>query len=124
MAPPKTRKRKAASPSRGDSPSVPFVPPRKKRKAAPGLGVTHAVSSTSRGLETTARYAGHTSKLFPHGGAAFEVWCNEKGINSREKRSTEDWSALLEEFANRPIHGLRRGEAGGNHRANARDLRS
>ena len=123
MAPPKTRKRKAAAAS-GDTPSAPFVPPRNKRKPVAGLGVTHASGTASRGLETTAGYAGHTSKLFPHGGAAFEVWCSAKGINSREKRSTAGWADLLEEFANRPIHGLRRGESGGNHRANARDLRS
>lgn len=67
--------------------------------------------------------AGSESKLFPKGGKAFGNWCMSKGINPREQRSADDWSDLLEEFANRPIYGLRRGPAGGNHRPNPEALK-
>jgi hypothetical protein len=62
--------------------------------------------------------AGEASKLFPKGGTAFGTWLRtEKGIDPNERRLVEDWQALLEEFAARPIHGHRRGPSGGNHRA-------
>ena len=108
------------------SPSVANVtlPPRKNRGSQPsvGSGPTHPVKTVSP-LKTKARYAGDNSGLFPKGGEAFERWCASKGISSRERRSADEWSDLLEEFASRPIHGLRRGPSGGNHKASKSDLR-
>ena len=98
--------------------------PKASRPVADGLGVDQSArSATPSPMRSNARYAGSKSGLFPKGGEAFERWCSDKGISPRERRSQAEWSELLEEFANRPIHGLRRGPAGGNHRANKRDLR-
>lgn len=53
------------------------------------------------------------------GGEAFERWLTkEKGIIANERRTQADWDGLLQEFAAKPIHGHRRGRAGGNHRKN------
>ena len=83
---------------------------------------THPVPLASP-LKSTARYVAANSSLFPKGGEAFERWCAAQGVSSRERRTKEEWSALLEEFASRAIHGLRRGPDGGTHRPNKRDLR-
>ena len=47
----------------------------------------------------------------------------EKGVHITDTRPIEAWEDLLKEFAARPVHGLRRGPDGGDHRANKRDLR-
>ena len=61
--------------------------------------------------------AAEMSTLFPKGGAAFERWLkDEKDVDPAERRTESEWTALIEEFAKRPIHGHRRGRDGGNHR--------
>jgi hypothetical protein len=54
------------------------------------------------------------------GGASFSRWLqlNHPEIRPEARLSAEEWLPLLTEFADRPIHGHRRGQKGGNHRIN------
>jgi hypothetical protein len=59
------------------------------------------------------------------GGEAFVRWL---GIQHPEvtldvRLSADEWEPLLKEFSERPIHGHRRTEEGGNHRVNKIHLR-
>ena len=98
------------------------VPPSKKREIVAGIGVEQPPEAEIP-LRVTPKYAGNQSSLFPKGGEAFANWCEAKGISAKEQRSSKEWEALLKEFADRPIHGLRRGESGGTHTPNPSDLR-
>ena len=54
--------------------------------------------------------AAEASKLFPRGGEAFMQWLQRrKGIGLAERRTEAEWQTLVTEFADRPIHGHRRG---------------
>lgn len=118
------RKTKAAKVELSPSVASVKLPKRNKRDPLPSVG-PEPTNPTVRSspLKTKAKYAAEKSDLFPKGGEAFEKWCASQGISPRERRTSEEWSALLEEFASRPIHGLRRGPDGGNHRANKSSLR-
>lgn len=70
----------------------------------------------------TAREAGEASLLFPKGGEAFASWCASSGIDPLVKRLSSEWDSFLYAFSRRPIHGHRRGEAGGTHKPNAAQL--
>ena len=97
--------------------------PTPAKKEGVSVGVQQPSGHRAKAMRTNARQIAGDSKLFPKGGSAFERWCSDKGISPKERRTSEEWSSLLEEFASRPVHGLRRGPDGGNHRPNAKDLR-
>ena len=111
------RKKKQA---KNGNPSI-FVPAPKPSDAA-GLGAAPR-RIVEAGMRVAAQLAGKKSRHFPKGGSAFEAWCAEKGVHITDTRPIEAWEDLLKEFAARPVHGLRRGPDGGDHRANKRDLR-
>ena len=67
------------------------------------------VSARRTGRKIRARQA---SKF----GKAFEAFAESKGINLDRRQDEKKWTDLLDEFANRPIYGYRRGSGGGNHR--------
>jgi hypothetical protein len=103
----------------------------KRTKPAPnGGGIVASVRRSNVGVadesqkrKVTAYNAGEACSLFgvrqgKGGGAAFERWCRESGIDPDARREEKDWAADLQRFADRPIHGHRRGKAGGNHRIN------
>lgn len=98
------------------------VPPKKVREKPAGIGVQQEAEKASP-LHVLPKYAAAKSSLFPKGGEAFEQWCVSKGISAREQRTTKQWESLLQEFAERPIHGMRRGKSGGSHKANSSDFR-
>ena len=112
--------RKKSKSTKPQAPSI-FVPP-VAPVAASGLGVAPRLQE-SAGMRADARLAGQKSDKFPKGGTAFEAWCAERGVHIRDKRQIEFWEELLAEFAERPIHGHRRGPSGGTHRANSSALR-
>ena len=99
---------------------MPVVPPVPEAAAGIGVNVSRA---RSKSLRVDARRAGSKSDRFPKGGGAFARWCASKGIHTLDTRPIEEWEELLEEFASRAVHGLRRGPDGADHRPNARDLR-
>lgn len=101
--------------------------PLKKRKTGPSRGVTGVRrperSSGPRPRTLRGFLAAEASALFGRagrgGGAAFTRWLQaEKGMRGDERLSAEDWAPLLKAFAERPIHGHRRTQAGDNHRIN------
>jgi hypothetical protein len=70
----------------------------------------------------SAASAGETSTLFSKGGDAFAAYCHDQGINIDQKRQADEWDTLLQEFADKPIYGCRRGPAGGDHRPSPESL--
>jgi len=105
----------------GPSVGTGYIPP---RRDASGVSVgVHQDPEQPSPRKMRSRHAAEESSLFPKGGSSFENWCASKGISERDRRSSDEWSALLEEFANRPIYGLRRGPEGGDHRPNQAALR-
>ena len=111
------KKKKSVEGSAATLPKLPELP-----KAPAGIGA-RAVRDRSKSLQANARLAGSKSTKFPKGGGAFERWCADRGIHTLDKRPIEEWNELLEEFASRPVHGLRRGCDGGDHRPNPRTRR-
>lgn len=107
-----SRKKKTTN----SGPTLPTLPPAPEVPA--GIGVRAVRKREDRSLRVNARLAGSKSAKFPKGGTAFEQWCAARGIHTLDKRPIEEWNELLEEFASRPVHGLRRGCDGGDHRPN------
>ncbi len=68
----------------------------------------------------TASIAASADTRFPKGAGAFAIWCKGQGIPLTERRTAEEWDSLLTLFADRPIHGHRRGEHGGSHKQGRR----
>ncbi len=98
-------------------------PRTKPQQPAVSVGVkSESKAAAVGGMLVSASSAGESSKLFPRGGDAFAAFCQARGINTNQKRKAEEWSQLLEEFANRPVHGCRRGPDGGNHRPSPESL--
>jgi len=104
---------------------------KKKDKPAPRGGgevvsVRRSRVSTANEDQTrliTAYTAAEACALFgvrqgKGGGAAFDRWCRDNGIDPSIRREAKDWEELLQQFADRPIHGHRRTKTGGNHRIN------
>lgn len=103
------------------------LPPRPPSGFAPveGVGVSHTRRQPGQNERMLRpRKAGAESKVFPAGGEAFERWlAKEKGMATNVRLPVSEYQALLDEFANRPLYGLRRGKSGGNHRANSARIR-
>ena len=93
-----------------------------KRHAQEGVGVTgsrRSVNTGPRKRNVHGFTAAGASTLFPKGGEAFARWAQaEKGIEPHVRMTEAEWAPLIEEFANRPIYGHRRGPSGGSHRIN------
>lgn len=104
----------------GDAVSFPVKTPKRPQVS---VGVTNVRRSKQANVPMQRRIRGFTaaeaSERFPKGGAAFQMWVERThGIDPGERRTAAEWAELVEEFASRPIHGHRRGRAGGNHRVN------
>jgi len=110
------------------------LPARPVKPAVPSLGAQAvrrpAKPESLSKRQMTAKDAGDASPLFgrvsargDRGGEAFERWCAAQGIDSREKRTAEQWEELNAQFASRPIHGHRRKARGGGHNLNRDDAR-
>lgn len=99
-------------------------PRTKPQPAAVSVGVTGLAPAQVRagGHFVSAASAGSSSDLFDKGGDAFAAFCHDKGININQKRQADEWNALLQEFADKPIHGCRRGPEGGDHRPSPESL--
>jgi len=119
--PPKKRKTQSEQTNQPTTVASVFIPERQRAKHTP-VGVEQQPDQPRKRV-MRPEAAGSESPLFPKGGRAFRVWCKARGITAREKRSAEEWEGLLQEFADRPIHGLRRGPDGGNHRPNPSALK-
>ena len=100
--------------------------PRKERRSGQSAGLDGGVRRPGMTREPRPRtmpayMAAEACALFGRagrgGGAAFEAWLGGQ-VDPKERRSLADWTDLLEAFANRPIYGHRRTNAGGNHRIN------
>ncbi len=97
-----------------DNVSVPVKP---VRDPTPGIGASAVRRPGYDEARVNAQQAAEQSGLFPKGGQAFVAWLKEaKGVSLRVRQPLASWQSLLTEFAARPIHGYRRGSAGGNHR--------
>ena len=99
--------------------------PRTKPQPKPvSVGVTGTAPAPVKagGHFVSAASAGASSSLFDKGGDAFAAFCQDKGININQKRQADEWTALLQEFAEKPIHGCRRGPEGGDHRPSPESL--
>lgn len=103
------------------------LPPRPAARVATtdvgvtGVRRTDRIGSAPR--RTGASDAATACELFPSGGAAFEQWIKDQGMRGDERLSAAEWAPILAKFAARPIHGHRRGSAGGSHAPNRTDLR-
>jgi hypothetical protein len=111
--------------SEESTPAVPKVAsgdavvlPVKAAKKQVSAGVARPRNKGTRMI--TASIAGSADGRFPKGGAAFAVWCKAQGIDPNERRDAQGWDKLLSAFADRPIHGHRRGAAGGSHKPGRR----
>lgn len=60
--------------------------------------------------------AGERSALFPAGGTAFVAWLRTQGIDPNARRTEAEYQDLLQQFADRPIHGHRRAGGRPTHR--------
>ena len=47
--------------------------------------------------------------------SSFESFVVSKGINKWERRTSEAWDLLAEEYNNKPVYGVRRNENNGSH---------
>ena len=90
------------------------LPPVKARVVQPDRPKTTLVSVRLR-TKPTFRAAAIGARELKHG-AAFEAFCRTRGVSATEKRSLAEWADLLADFQDQPIHGYRRGAAGGSHR--------
>jgi hypothetical protein len=87
-----------------------LVPP--VRPAAPVASPRTTHAPPHRAVRVNAATAASLSPAFPAGAEAFDIWCRAQGIDTQVKRSLDQWEALLDEFANRPLFGLRRSQNG------------
>lgn len=94
------------------------VLPVKAAKPQVTAGVARPQYAGSRML--TASAVGSVDGRFPKGGTAFAAWCRAQGIDPNERRTAQGWDELLSAFADRPIHGHRRGTHGGTHKPGRR----
>ena len=78
----------------------------------PGTGSTSQAAIVS--APRTGRRVSAAAASVKYGGA-FAAFVSSKGIDPNYRRPESEWVELLDEFANRPIHGYRRGPGGGNH---------
>lgn len=103
---------------------LPAKPQKRPQKSVGVRAANRSVGVEGRRRSVTAIVAAEASTLFPAGGEAFGRWLERhKGIDPLTLRQQEEWEPLLVEFANRPIHGHRRGRNGGNHRINPAHVR-
>ena len=87
-----------------------------QKREAPSVGAARAANAGTRMM--TASVAASADSRFSGGGSSFALWCERKGLASHERRTADQWDALLQEFSQRPIHGHRRGCDGGDHSPN------
>jgi hypothetical protein len=91
-----------------------------ENRAAPSVGAAREQYPGTRLM--TASIAGSADGRFSGGGSSFALWCERRGLSPHERRSSEEWDTLLQEFSLRPIHGHRRGCEGGDHSPNLHQI--
>ena len=109
---------------------MPTAKKKAEKPAAKSLGVGRVrrpgrSTAAKKPLKLTAFTAAEACDLFgvragKGGGPAFARWCSENKTDPTVPRTRAEWEPLLKQFADRPLHGHRRGAKGGNHRMNRR----